>query len=66
LSQFERIGQGLALEMMPPLEVTDLIAVRLAVDEDFDAAHLPLGREAGDIGDELVFADDFVDDEPAD
>src|SRR5690242_5723972 len=64
-ADLERIGQRLADELVAPLELADLIAVRLAILDHLELAHAAVGIDADRVGDELVLADDLIDDEPA-
>src|SRR4051812_38087924 len=50
--------------MIAPLRFSDLITVRLAIDQDVECVDGAVGRERERIGDEFMLPDDIVDDEP--
>src|SRR6185369_14557260 len=54
-----------AQELRAPLRVADLAAVAFAIFEDLDPGDGAARVEAQGVGDELVLADDLVDDDPA-
>src|SRR5438105_4161821 len=65
LLELHWIGGSLADELAAPAGVAHLAAVIFPVLQDFDAAHAAVDADPQGIGNELVLADDLVDEEPA-
>src|SRR5256885_8162963 len=65
LIELERCAGVLVHELRAPIGVTHLVTVALAVIHDLDLLHAAVSIEADGVGDELMLADDFVDEEIA-
>ena len=63
--EFERRFARLTDKLISPFLIANLATVGFAVIHDFDLLDRTVRVQTGGIGNKLVFADDFIDDEPA-
>src|SRR5262245_3790697 len=63
--QFERRSARFTDKLRTPLLISNLAAISFAIVHDFNLLDRSVGIEPCREGDELVFADNFVDDKPA-
>src|SRR4029077_3307645 len=63
--EFKRRFAVLTDKLGSPFLIANLTTVGLAVVHDFNLLDRSVGIESGCVSDEFVFADDFIDDEPA-
>jgi len=63
--EFERRFAGLTNKLGTPFLISNLAAISLAIIHDFNLLDRTISIDSGRVSDEFVFADDFIDDEPA-
>src|SRR4029453_14902659 len=63
--EFKRRFAGLTEKLGSPFLIANLASIGLAIVHDFNLLDRTIGIESGRISDELLFANAFIDDEPA-
>src|SRR5262249_21316880 len=63
--QFQLRLAGLAYELGTPVFITNFASLGFAIIHHLNLFDRAIGIQADCVGDKLVFADDFIDDEPA-
>lgn len=63
-TDLKRVGCSLANELVAPLQLLDLITPRFPVFDDLKLAQRAVGMQTDSVGNQLMLANDLIDDEP--